>query len=130
MSWDGAKMRNLTVRQRAAIVALLVATNRAEAANRAGVSERTLTRYLADPTFRTEYRTAARDAAETAVNRILGAQERAIDTLLDVMGDGTPAARQRAARAVLEVGLRLADEDIDRRLSEVERRLEERRWHD
>jgi hypothetical protein len=103
----------LTRRQEAAIVALLSEPTHARAAERAGVSEPTLRRWLRLPAFRAAYLRARRELVEGAVGRIQAATGTAVDTLLAVAKDGAKDAdRVRAAVALLDYSFRgLADPD-------------------
>lgn len=113
------------------LAALVTEPTRARAARAAGLSERTLRRWLADrPGFAAEYRRQARSAAEVAVSGLLAAQGVALAALVGVLEDpaASAASRVRAARAVLEVGARYADRDMEDRLDELEREVQ--RWAD
>jgi len=106
-----------------AIAALLTARNVQEAAKLAGVSERTLSRWLAEPGFRAGLLTAEGDAIDAATRRLLTLQQAAIDTLEQVLGDvgAGPGVRLRAAQAVLEHMLRLREQrTTEERLTALE----------
>lgn len=51
---------------------------------------------------------------------MLAAQLEAVQVLRRMLHEGSPATRVRAARALLEVGVRIADQDHDERLSALE----------
>lgn len=53
---------------------------------------------------------------------LLAAQGKAVVTLKRALDDPSPNVRVRAARALLELGQRAADDDMDQRLTELERR--------
>jgi threonine synthase len=92
------------------------------AAFSAGVSERTVRRWLALEVFGAEYRRRSRTLADEAHSDLLAAQRQAVAALREGMSSGSPATRVRAARAVLELAARLTDEDTERRIRELERR--------
>lgn len=116
----------LTRIQGRAVVALLTCRTIAEAATAAGVGEKTLRRWLAAEPFASEYRAAARESAREATSALLAAQREAVQVLRACMQDGTSATRVRAARAVLELGVRVAADDLDERLADLEEEV--RRW--
>jgi len=112
--------------QSRALAALLTSRTILEAATTAGVSERTLRRWLTQPEFASTYRSAAREAASEAVSSLLAAQREAVDVLVACLHDGTPATRVRAARCLLELGVRVGETDVDERLQLLEREV--RSW--
>ena len=93
----------LSRKREAAIAALLEEPTVAAAAQRCGVSERTLRRWQREPVFANAYADARRDVMRRSVARIVEAVPQALDVLQAVMRDGAaPAAvRVSAARAVL-----------------------------
>lgn len=112
--------------QTRAIAALLACRTVTEAAKVAGVGESTLRRWLAADPFASAYRAAARDAAREATTALLAAQREAVQVLRSCLREGSPATRVRAARALLELGVRVAADDMDERLSQLEEEVH--RW--
>jgi|HubBroStandDraft_4_1064222.scaffolds.fasta_scaffold22150_2 hypothetical protein len=111
----------------AAIAALLSQRNQEEAAKTAGVSKRTLNRWLSMPVFQAAYREARRAAMSQANARLQQAASAAVSALLKVLVDpSTPAsARVRAADCVLARGNQgIENEDLDVRLAALERAAE------
>lgn len=108
------------------MAALLTARTTQEAAATAGVGLRTLERWLTLDAFTRAYRDSARDASRQAVTALLAAQLEAVATLRQAMREGTPATRTRAARALLEVGVRLRESDLDERIDNLEGEVQ--RW--
>jgi hypothetical protein len=110
-----------------AIAALLSQRNQEEAAQAAGVSKRTLNRWLRMPAFRAAYLDARRAAMSQANARLQQTASAAVSALLKVMVDpSTPASvRVRAADCVLARGNQgLENEDLDVRLAALERAAE------
>ncbi len=118
----------LTRIQGMALAALLVSRTIAEAATTAGVAEKTIRRWLAAEPFASAYRAAARESAREATSALLTAQREAVDVLRACLHDGSPATRVRAARALLELGVKVAAGDLDQRLAELEEEV--RTWAD
>jgi hypothetical protein len=121
MTGHGSKFRG---KKEAAIAALLTHRNQEEAATAAGVSRRTLNRWLQMEEFQTAYLEARRAAMFQANARLQQAASAAVTTLLKVMLDVTaPAAvRVRAADFVLGRGNQgLENEDFQVRLAALER---------
>jgi uncharacterized protein (DUF1501 family) len=114
-------------KQEAAIAALLSQRNQEEAAQAAGVSKRTLNRWLRMPVFQTAYLEARRAAMSQANARLQQTASAAVSALLKVMVDpSTPASvRVRAADCVLARGNQgLENEDLHVRLAALERAAE------
>ena len=88
----------------------------------------TLLRWLKIPEFQTAYREARRAAFSQSSARLQQATSAAVSTLLKVMVDpATPAStRVRAADSVLDHSAKSIEiEDIEARVSELERATEE-----
>ena len=114
-------------RKEKAIAALLSEPTQAAAADRVGVSARTLRRWLSDDEeFRVEYREARRQLVESAVANIQRACTVATKTLQEVMTDpaAPSSARVSAARTVLSLAIEAVERDsLMSRIDELERRL-------
>ena len=124
----GHGQKSPTVRE-AAIVALLSSRRVPDAATAAGVSERTLRRWLAsDEQFQLASAEARRAVFDRAVARLQGLTERAVDALEALLDMTAPAAvRLGSARLILEIGFHERDaETILRRIEQIERAQEER----
>ncbi|MGJ9414228.1 hypothetical protein ACHAAC_16110 [Aeromicrobium sp. CF4.19] len=113
----------LSPAQGLAVRTLVVSGSVTEAAQAAKVTERTVRRWLHTAAFTMSYRAAARQASSEATSALLAAQHEAVRTLVAALRDATPAVRVRAARALLEVGRHAADDDMDERLTELEREV-------
>jgi hypothetical protein len=111
-------------KQEETIAALLTQRNLDEAAKAAGISMRTLMRWLKLPEFQAAYREARRTAYSQAVAKLQQGATAAATTLLKVMLDqGTPASvKVRAAECVMTHSSKAIEiEDIEARVSELER---------
>ena len=113
----------MTPKQEKALAALLTAHTMREAAQQAGIDERTLRRYLQEPEFLTEYRKVSgeilRNARMTAQQSITPA----LDTLRSVCADREARAGDRiaAARSLLEWAVKLTEAaDFEERLTALE----------
>lgn len=104
-----ANSGQLRPRQRRAISALLSAPTLKDAAERAGIGERTLRRWLQDAAFREALHRAQDETLAQAARQSLAAMGEALATLQGIMADplAQPTARVSAARAVLEHAARL-----------------------
>ena len=114
----------LSTRQKRFVVAMLTAATIAEAAELAGVSERTARRYLSNPAVRRALGQALDDALTQAAGQVVNAMCAALTTLEEIHGDGEAptGARVSAARAILEGGPKLREAlDLSQRLAELER---------
>jgi len=111
-------------KQEQTIAALLTQRNLDEAAKAAGISMRTLMRWLKLPEFQAAYREARRTAYSQAVAKLQQGATAAATTLLKVMLDqDTPASvKVRAAECVMNHSSKAIEiEDIETRLGELER---------
>ena len=112
----------------AAIAALLNSPTIAHAAQSAGVSESTLTRWLREEGFLREYRLAQREALSQAIATLQAAAGSAVTVLRAAMLDqsATAASRVAAARVILEFSFRGAEiADLQERLAAIEAQLGE-----
>jgi hypothetical protein len=111
-------------KQEQTIAALLTQRNLDEAAKAAGISMRTLMRWLKLPEFQAAYREARRTAYSQAVAKLQQGATAAATTLLKVMVDqSTPASvKVRAAECVMTHSSKAIEiEDIEARVGELER---------
>ncbi len=92
----------LTGKHEAAIAALLTEKTHALAAERAGISEATLQRWLRLPAFQSEYRRARVAILNGVKVRLLQTATAAVDTLSELLKSGDAHVRCRAALGVLE----------------------------
>lgn len=112
------------------ILSALIATRTvSEAAQAAGVSERTIYSRLADDAFRAEYEKRRRETLDHACKRLQMALTDAVEVLTSIMQDTEtgPSQRITAARSVLEYGLKLTElTDLAARVKALEERQAER----
>lgn len=107
-----------------AIMALLTEPTVRQAAEKAGIGQATLFRWMQDPEFDEQYRTAKGLAFTQAINRLQQSTGKAVDTLNEVMddGDAPPASRVSAAKTILELGIKVREQDeFEKRLAELEK---------
>jgi hypothetical protein len=119
----------LTPKQQTAISCLLAQSSVAQAAQAAGVGERTLHRWLADAAFASAYQAARHEAVSHAIARVQQASSHAVTVLMLLMADKqvAPGIRLNAAKAVIEYSLRAVElEQIEARLSSLEAVMQER----
>lgn len=107
------------INQDKVISALLSSNTRKEAATKAGVSERTISRYFAQADFVARYNEEKRRILDAANTQIQGALAPAIKTLRDIVENkkAPMTTKVMAARAILEYTIRLAE------YSELEARI-------
>jgi hypothetical protein len=108
-----------------AVSALLESGSVAEAAERCGVSERTLRNWLADPPFLAAYKDARRKLLDDAVLRLQHAAKEAVATLVRHLGSDNPNAAIRAAVAILDQTFRGTEVlDLANELAELRKQVE------
>jgi len=111
-----------------AIAALLTQRNIEEAAKAVGIGANTLLRWLKVPEFQSAYRQARREAFGQSIARLQQGTAAAATTLLKVLIDpNTPASvKVRASEAIFNHASKAIEiEDIEARLTELERAAEE-----
>ncbi|HLB31196.1 MAG TPA: hypothetical protein VJN91_06680 [Gammaproteobacteria bacterium] len=93
-----------TSRRARAVAALLTTRSAVDAAQVAGVSERTIHRWLRDPGFRAQLLEAEGQAVDAAVRRLVHLATSALNALENVLADADslPGIRLRAAGLVLD----------------------------
>jgi tetrahydromethanopterin S-methyltransferase subunit G len=97
----------------------------ADAADAAGVSERTAYRRLDDAGFRGRVTTLRGDMIGRAVGQLADASTKAVQTLTELLVADSATVRLGAARSILELGMRLRDaNEIEERLSTLEQKVE------
>lgn len=104
-------MADLSPNEFKALQALLTHPSKTEAAEAAGISVRTLQRYLADESFQEAYRDAFQDLVTDATRQVQQSLSPAIKALRSIVEDEgeNASARISAARALLEYGLRMTE---------------------
>jgi hypothetical protein len=116
----------LSSKQQQAIQSLLTGRTKSQTAAAVGVTSRTLTRWLADPTFRAALTTAADDALANAAYRLAGALDDAVAVLTEVMvnKDARDPDRLRAASLISLRGLDLIQhKQLIERIAALEARI-------
>lgn len=117
----------LTEKEEAVLAALLSSPTIKQAAAQCKVSETTIWRYLQNPAFMEEYRSARRRVVEHAVCKLQQDAGAATAVLLEVAKDkdATASARISAARIILEQSIRAIERDeFEARLARIEKYLE------
>lgn len=116
----------LTAKQERGIAALLEWPTITEAAKRSGLSEPTLRRWMNDPAFAEAYKAARVRVWDGALDALQSAAGAAVASLRDIAQDANAqaSARVSAAKAILEIGLRLRESlDLEARMVEIENKL-------
>lgn len=109
-------------------LALAVASGQTlrDAAQTAGVGERTATRRWADPAFRRRVGELRGDMVGTALGRMADGMADAAVVLRKLLVAESESVRLGAARSLLELGVRLRESvELEQRLQAVEQRLAE-----
>jgi hypothetical protein len=111
----------LSRKQEQAIAALLSEATVAAAADKAGVNEVTIYRWLKLPDFLAAYRQARREVTEKAIAQLQQSSWAASTTLVRLLGSSSDSIRLRAAQMILDQankGIELLD--FEERLSALE----------
>ena len=104
-----------------ALAALLSEPTIAQAATNANVSESTLLRWLAEPSFKARYRDARRQVVELAVTGLQHATSEAVETLSSNLQCGVPSSEIAAAKAVLDFAVKGVElVDLAERVEQLE----------
>jgi hypothetical protein len=121
----------LTRKQESAIAALISEPTVLQAAQRTGVGDTTLWRWMKEPEFQAAYKDARRQVMNTAIGRIQDTCTEAVETLRAIMQDTNASASSRvsAAKSVLEIGLRAMElQDMEERITQLEDIAQANRW--
>jgi hypothetical protein len=111
---------------RALLQALACGASVEHAARKAGLSERTAYRRLADPAFLEQLEQLRAEMVQRTAALLTGAGMASVKTLLDLQADAAVPAtvRRHAARDILELGLRFREAgEIEQRLAAIEEQL-------
>jgi hypothetical protein len=126
---EGHGRKSAAVREQA-ILALLSERTLERAAERCGVSERTLRRWLTeDAEFQADYQAARTATFQAGMSRVQALTGRAVDTLEDLLDvKDAPSVRLGAARTIAEIGIHQHEADtILRKLGQIEAAQERQR---
>lgn len=118
----------MTSNEERALSALLTSKTKLEAAEKAGITDRTMRRYFEKPEFCQRYREAFAGVVQDATRRAQQLLEPALSTLQTVMEDEEIPAQARitAAKSIIDYSLKLTEQaDILEQLRELERWKEE-----
>jgi hypothetical protein len=129
LAGEGHGRKSAAVREQA-ILALLSERTLERAAERCGVNERTLRRWLAeDKQFQADYEAARTATFEAGMSRIQALTGRAVETLEDLLGAvEAPSVRLGAARTIAEIGMHQHEaHTILRKLADIEAAQERKR---
>ena len=116
---------NLTRKQEEALVALLSEPTVSAAAEKIGVNEVTLWRWLKLPDFRNAYRAARREAVEKSIAQLQQSSWAASTTLIRLLASGSDSVRLRAATTILDQANKGVETlDFEERLAALEAKAE------
>ena len=118
----------MTPNEERALSALLTSKTKLEAAEKAGITDRTMRRYFEDPEFCQRYREAFAGVIEDATRQAQALLMPALSTLQTVMEDEEIPAQARitAAKSIIDYSLKLTEQtDILEQLRELEEWREE-----
>ena len=122
---QGEGGESLTASQEKALSALLTSGTVEAAAAKAGLTDRTLHRYLSAPAFRRAYLLARRQALEQATGALQQASYAAVATLIKNLKCGSPSSEIRAAQVILEQSAKGVEMlEFEDRLTAIEQSLE------
>jgi hypothetical protein len=116
----------LSPKQQQAIQSLLNGRTKSQTAAAVGVTPRTLSRWLADPTFHATLAAPANAAIANAAQRLAGSLDDAVAVLAEVMADkdARDQDRLRAAGLVIHRGLDLIQQkQLIERIAALEARI-------
>lgn len=114
------RVDELSSRQIAALKSLAAGADLAEAAAAARVTVRTLRRWRSLPTWKAAYAAEIRAIGSDTKSAVVAASAEAARTLVNLMRNGTPTVRLRAAQTLLSVTLDILDDDVSERLDRLE----------
>ncbi|MEU9758892.1 hypothetical protein [Streptomyces sp. NPDC047985] len=105
----------------AAVVALARGNTAEQAAREAGVSGRTIRRWMEEAEFGREVTATRTELLQLAVGQLAAASTKAVATLVDALDNEKGQARVQAARVLLDAVLALRESlDLEQRLAALE----------
>jgi hypothetical protein len=111
----------LSRNQRRALAALLDSRTIIQAAEACGLTTKTLSRYLADPVFRSKLAERESELIDQAGRTLVSGQLAALQTLYNLMQKGrSESTRRMAAATWMDLCLRWRDLKIEQRISDLE----------
>lgn len=110
----------LSANQEKAIAALLSSATLGAAADKVGVSERTMFRWLNDPTFDAAYRASRRHAVRQAVAQLQRHSSTAVAVMLSIMADRSAPSSTRLTAAAKIVELAFQSVELEDLAAEFE----------
>ncbi len=101
----------INAKKQRALAALLASPTKGAAAEAAGLSVKTLNRYMEDPEFSAAYKHAAGELMDRATRQLQQNLTSAVDRLAKIVAndDETSANHISAARTLLDYGLRFSE---------------------
>ncbi len=121
------QIKKLTSRQIKTIDSLIVCPTIDQAAERAGVTRKTIYRWLQNQDFKAELNMAEGAAIDKAGRRLIAMADKAISALDDVLDNPSREGagnKRLAAAAIIDIFMRLRElRNIETRLSELEARV-------
>jgi len=116
----------LTHKQEKAIMLLLQNKKIEEVAQELKISQVTLYRWLKQENFKQRFNEVRQELFTEALNSLKTLTKQAIDTLDDILRNGTKeTSRVTASKTVLELALRLKEvEELEKRVEELEKIVE------
>lgn len=110
-----------TTNKPAAVLALAQGQTNGQAATKAGVSTRTILRWLEDDDFRQEIDDTRTALLRVAVGRLAAGATLAVDALVDALATEKGQARVQAARTLLDACLKLRESlELEQRITALE----------
>ncbi|VTU02526.1 Phage protein OS=Acetonema longum DSM 6540 GN=ALO_17461 PE=4 SV=1 [Gemmataceae bacterium] len=110
----------------ALLLALACGATVEAAARQCGLTDRTIYRRLSEPAFKDRLQALRTDMVARAAGMLTAAAGEAVRTLLQLQKDAPATVRLGAAKAVLEVGMKLREVvDLEARMAALEARLAE-----
>jgi transposase len=120
------KNARLTHKQERAITLLLQNKSTEEIASELRVNQSTVYRWLKQDAFKERFNEVRQELFNEALNSLKTLTKQAIDTLDDILKNGTKeTSRVTASKTVLELALRLKEvEELEKRVEELEKIVE------
>jgi ACT domain-containing protein len=122
---ETAQERTLSERQQKAIAVVLAARSIAEGVKKAKVSRTQFYEWLRDSAFKEEFERQRQELIDLALHELRVSAGEAVEVLRALLKSEQDGVKLRTATAILDhIGKFIELENIEKRLSEIERRLE------
>ena len=122
-------MNELSHKQQQTITAILCSCNYTKSIEKAGISRKTFYEWLKQPEFKGELDNQREEIASEAFGVLSQGLTKAVETLIGLLYNNDDRLKRLVAKDIIDFIIRHKEnEDLDKRLKEIEKRLAEKKY--